>query len=197
MYRVTFASGIRGAWIAPALAVAFSLFWESACAAQGAMDLPGGENFKEMRITGGERLILLGGKLKSIEENTELRLIAASEENENLTVRADRIDFFYAESADEPARIVRVVADGNVSFVMESTRRVLRGDKMTWFVAENKVEFAGNPAVVTEDGTLTGRSIVHYLDEGRTVVEKPRGEFLIPEKEDTKEESKTEEEKTP
>ena len=55
-------------------------------------------------------------------------------------------------------------------------------------LADNRVEFHGNPKIVTEQGVLTARSFIHYVAEDRTVVRNPRGVFVIPEQEDKKEE---------
>ena len=193
--------------------LAFTAFAQSACTAQAAMQLPGGENFKEMRITDGERMVVLRGKLKSLEDHIELRLIGASEEAENVTVKADKIEFFYdvvpgemaageettgvAESsvtdeqekpAENETEAAATASPGTVSFTMESSKRELQADEVTWFTADNRAEFRGNPRVVSEDGTLTGTSIVHYLSEDRTVVQNPRAVFVIPEKEEVEKE---------
>lgn len=148
-------------------------------AAQKSTQLPGGKDFKEMRIIDGERMVFSQEKPKSIEEHVELRLIAASEEDENLTVRADKIEFFYAEDTGE---LARVTATGNVSFIMDPSKVELHGDTVIWLTAENKVELRGSPKAIGEGWTLTGGSIVYYIEEGRGEVRKPRGEFVIPQK---------------
>lgn len=161
-------------------------------AAEGAMELPGARNFEEIRITDGDLLQLLEGNWR-LEGNVELQLIAASEQDEDVTVKADRIDFLFDEETDE---LSRIVATGNVSFTMQASERELRAQRVTWLMAENKVEFHGNPEAVIEGGTMTGESIIYYIEEDRAVVKRPRGAFPIPDKEDKKEEGKAEEEGT-
>jgi lipopolysaccharide transport protein LptA len=102
-----------------------------------------------------------------------------------VTLKADRIDFFYA---GDPQELDKVVASGNVSFTMETSMRQLQADEVTWFTADNKVEFRGNPKVISERGTLTGESIVHYLSDDRTAVVKPRAVFIVPEKKEAEKE---------
>ncbi len=194
MFRLVFVSIVRGA--AVGLALGFALTWGSAFAAEGGLELPGAESFKEIEIVGGERLILADGKMKSLEENVELLLIPTLEKDENLRVKADRIDFSYDEEA-EMATFARVLAKGNVSLTMETSKDQLLADELTWSVADNKAELRGNPRAVTEKYTLTGELIVYYITEGRGMVTKPRGTFVIPEKKkDTEEEAKKEEEAT-
>ena len=194
MFRLVFVSIVRGA--AVGLALGFALTWGSAFAAEGGLELPGAESFKEIEIVGGERLILADGKMKSLEENVELLLIPTLEKDENLRVKADRIDFSYDEEA-EMATFARVLAKGNVSLTMETSKDQLLADELTWSVADNKAELRGNPRAVTEKYTLTGELIVYYITEGRGMVTKPRGTFVIPEKKkDTEEEAQKEEEAT-
>ena len=167
--------------------LAFLWFAEPACMAQQTdIQLPGGEDFKEMHITDGERMVFLQGKLESLEEHVELRLTAASEDGENVKLRADRISFSYAEDTQE---LDKVVASGNVSFTMETSERQLQADEVTWFTVDNRAEFRGDPKVISERGTLTGDSIVHYLSDDRTVVTKPRAVFVIPDAEETEKET--------
>ncbi len=156
------------------------------CGAQPGVQMPGGEKFKEMRILDGERLEIPGGKPRLLEGHVQLQLIAASEEDENVTVNADKIEFFYDEESEE---LARVVASGSVSFVMETSRRQLQADEAIWFTADNRAEFQGNPTVTDERGTLTGDSVVYHVGDDLIVVTKPRGVFLIPEKEEAEEES--------
>jgi|GEM_PF-3334491 len=185
-------------WVSAALLAvsAFVEFAHPVCIAQGAIEFPGGENFKEMRITDGERFTFFqGGKPKSLEENVELKLIAASDEDKNATVRADKIEFFYAEDTGELARIV---ATGKVSFLVEPSRKEvltpkdsqeameLHGETVTWITSKNTVELQGNSRAKGEGWTLTGKSIVYNIEEGSGQVMKPRGTFVIPKREDTK-----------
>jgi hypothetical protein len=186
-----FASMVRGALVG--LALGFGLMWGSALAAEGGLALPGADSFKEIEIVGGERLILADGKMESLEEDVELLLIPTLEEDENLRVKADRIDFSYDEGT-QMATFSRVVAKGNVSLTMETSKDQLLADELTWSVADNKAELRGNPRAVTEQYTLTGELIVYYITEGRGVVTKPRGTFVIPEKKDAEEETKKGEE---
>ena len=162
---------------------AITAFGPTLCAAQAMLELPGAANFKEMRILDGERLIFSERKLKSLEENVKLLFISTSEKVEDLLVEADRLDFVYDEKTGE---LAQVAATGHVRFTMESSKRQLRADTVTWFIAENKAEFRRNPTIVSERGTLTGESITHYFSEDRTVVKKPRAIFTIPEKKEQK-----------
>jgi len=191
VYRLRFASIARGAVVG--LAFGFGLLWGSAFAAEGGLALPAAERFKEITIISGERLILAGGRIESLQDDVELLLIAAVEKEENVGIKADRIDFSYDKTAETPV-FSRVVAQGNVSLTTETSKDQLLADKLIWSVAENKAELSGKPRAVTKEYTLTGESIVYYIGEGRGVVTKPRGTFVIPEKKDTKEETKKEEE---
>jgi len=187
-------------WVSAAFLAGFAFIelWQPVCIAQDAIEFPGGENFKEMQITDGERFTFFQeGKPKSLEENVELRLIAASDEDKNATVRADKIEFFYAEDTGELARIV---ATGKVSFFVEPSRKEmltpedsqeameLHGDTVTWITSDNTVELQGNPRAKGEGWILTGESIVYNIEEGSGRVMKPRGSFVIPKKEDLKQE---------
>jgi len=156
------------------------------CAAQPDTQLPGGEKYKEMRIVDGERMEILHGKPRMLEEHVQLQLVAASEAEEDVTVDADRIEFFYDEESEE---LDRVVASGSVSFIMETSRRQLQADETIWFTADNRAEFRGNPTVTDERGTFTGDSIVYHVSDDLIVVTKPRAVFLIPEKEEADEQA--------
>jgi hypothetical protein len=191
VHTLRFASIARGAVVG--LALGFGLVWGSAFAAEGGLALPAAERFKEITIISGERLILAGGRIESLQDDVELLLIPAVEKEENVGIKADRIDFSYDETAETSA-FSRVVAQGNVSLTTETSKDQLLADKLIWSVAENKAELSGKPRAVTKEYTLTGESIVYYIGEGRGVVTKPRGTFVIPEKKDTKEETKKEEE---
>lgn len=187
--------------------LAFIEFAQPVCTAQGAIQFPGGENFKEMRITDGERFrFFQEGKPKSLEESVELKLIAASDEDKNATVRADKIEFLYAEDTGE---LARVVATGNVSFFIEPSRTEalesegsheameLHGETVTWITSKNKVELRGNPRAKGEGWTLTGESILYDLEEDHGEVIKPRATFVIPKKEDTKQKEQGEKKNKP
>ena len=154
---------------------AFIEFARPVCIAQDAIELPGGENFKEMHITDGERFTFFQeGKPKSLEENVELKLIAASDEDKNVTVKADKIEFFYAE---DTGKLARIAATGKVSFFVEPSRKEmlepgdpqdameLHGDTVTWITSKNTVELQGNPRAEGEGWALTGESIVYDIEE--------------------------------
>jgi len=170
------------------LLAVLAFFWlpEPLCTAQPDAQLPGGEKFKEMRIDDAERLEIPGGKPGLLEGHVQLQLVAASEEEEDVTVNADKIEFFYDEESGE---LARVVASGSVSFTMATSQRQLRADEAIWFTADNRAEFRGNPTVTDERGTLIGDSIVYHVSDDLIVVTKPRGAFLIPEKEPADEET--------
>jgi hypothetical protein len=163
-----------------------SYFPQPLCTAQLDAQLPGGEKYKEMRIVDGERMEILHGRPRSLEEHVQLQLIATSEEEEDVTVNADKIEFFYDEESEE---LDRVVASGSVSFMMETSGRQLQADEAIWFAADNRAEFRGNPTVTDERGTFTGDSVVYHVSDDLIVVTKPRAVFLIPEKEQADEET--------
>ena len=59
MFRITPLCNICRVLVALALALASGSLAKPACAAQDAVELPGAENFREVRIVGGERLVLM------------------------------------------------------------------------------------------------------------------------------------------
>lgn len=187
MCRVTVVSSICRTFAALAVAAALGTFRESSCSAQDKLEMAGTERFKEIEIVGGELLTLTtDGKMESLEGDVELLFIAASEKDEDVTLKADRLDFFYDEKAAEPApdpTPALVVAKGNVSLSTES--HVLAADELRLSVAENKAELRGSPKATGKkyEYELRGEFILYDMDEGRVQVRKPRGTIVTPKKE--------------
>ncbi len=201
MCRIMVVSSICRMFVMLALAAAVGALWESSCPAQDKVEMPGAERFKEMEIVGGELLTLTAdGRIESLEGDVELLFIAASEKDENVTLKADRLDFFYDDKTDEPTRDptpALVVAKGNMSLATQS--HLLRADELRLSMAENRAELRGSPEATGKEYEykLRGEVIVYDMDEGRIQVRKPRGTIVTPKKEDAKQKEREKEGNSP
>jgi len=196
MCRIMVVASICRVLIALALVAALSTSRESSCAEQDKLEMPAAERFKEMEIVGGDLLTLTtDGKMESLEGDVELLFIAASQEDEDVTLKADRLDFFYDEKKADPTpdpTPALVVAKGNVS--LSTPSHVLSADESRMSVAENKAELRGSPKATGKkyEYELRGEFIVYDMDEGRVQVRKPRGTIVTPKKEVTKQQKQEE-----
>ncbi|MDH5525017.1 MAG: lipopolysaccharide transport periplasmic protein LptA [Desulfobulbaceae bacterium] len=94
-----------------------------------------------------------------------------------LIIRSDEMTVYYlseAEKAAQPAgdarKIKKLFATGNVE--INNQGWVATGDNMEYFELERKVLITGNTKVWQDNNLVTGDSVLLYLDEGKSVVER-------------------------
>lgn len=99
----------------------------------------------------------------------------------NLVIHADEMTVVYA--VDSPAaggppvqesglhsKIEKLLARGNVKIVQEDWTAA--GDSMTYSAADRVATLAGNARAWQDKNEVTGETIILYLDEGKSVVQK-------------------------
>lgn len=94
-----------------------------------------------------------------------------------LVIRSDEMTVYYLsdeEKAKLPAgdtrKLKKLYATGNVEIQNEGW--VATGDKMDYFEVERKVLLTGNTKVWQDNNLVTGDSVMLYLDEGKSIVER-------------------------
>lgn len=94
----------------------------------------------------------------------------------DLTIHADQMTVDYKPSAKSEAdadvtrKINKLFAKGHVKIIKEGW--ISTGDTMEYNTGEGKVLVAGNARVWQDRNMVSGDSIILYLDEGRSVVER-------------------------
>ena len=104
-----------------------------------------------------------------------------------LTIHADKMTVYYfsneeiaKQPTDEKQKIKKLFASGNVEIQNEGW--VATGDNVEFFQKERKVRLTGNSKVLQGNNMVTGDSVLLYLDEGKSIVEKSekkKGERVI------------------
>lgn len=97
----------------------------------------------------------------------------------DLTIHADQMTVDYKPSSESEAagdvtrKIKKLFAKGNVKIIKEGW--ISTGDTMEYNTEEGKVLVRGNARVWQDRNMVSGESIILYLDEGRSVVERGAG----------------------
>ncbi len=103
-----------------------------------------------------------------------------------LTIHADKMTVYYFSNEEiakqppgETQKIKKLFASGNVEIQNEGW--VATGDNVEFFQNERKARLTGNTKVLQGNNMVTGDSLLLYLDEGKSIVEKSKkkGERVI------------------
>jgi lipopolysaccharide export system protein LptA len=110
---------------------------------------------------------------------------------EDVTIYSDKLIIYYGENQEQ---VDKIEASGSVRILQ--TNRIGTGGHALYESKEGKITLTINPKVAQDKDSVTGKVIVYYLDEDRSVVtsgEKARVEAVIhpkpgsgPKKNDTK-----------
>ena len=105
----------------------------------------------------------------------------------DIVINADEMTVNYSATASEKTgnepqdekitqKIKTILARGNVKVVKGDWTAT--GDTMRYFSSERKVRLSGNAKAWQDQNQISGKHIIMYLDEGRSVVERssPQGE---------------------
>lgn len=84
----------------------------------------------------------------------------------DLTIYADSMLVFYKEDGGD---VTQIDANGNVRVVRES--RVITSKSATYYAAEEKVIFTGEPRAVDGDNIVSGTKITYFTVADRFLVE--------------------------
>lgn len=85
---------------------------------------------------------------------------------QDVTIYSDRLEVYYGEESDE---VDKVVATGNVRIVQ--TDRVGTGGHAVYETKQGRITLSDKPRVTKGNDTVSGATIVYYVDEERSVVE--------------------------
>lgn len=85
---------------------------------------------------------------------------------EDLTILADRMEFFFDEKMEE---VIKIVALGNVR--IHSKGRNATAEKAEYYDREAKVILTGNPKAWQDEDLVTGYRMTLFLKEDRSIVE--------------------------
>ena len=91
-----------------------------------------------------------------------------------LTIRSDEMTVFYIESKGgkdnkTTSQMDRLICKNNVKITQEDWLGT--GDRMDYFARERKVVLTGNAKAWQGPNMVSGKTIVYYLDEKRSIVE--------------------------
>jgi lipopolysaccharide export system protein LptA len=96
-----------------------------------------------------------------------------------MTIRAAEMTVYYLSNEEkakmpqsEERSLKKLFASGNVEIQNEGMTGT--GDKMEYYEAERKMILIGNSKVWQDNNLVTGHTVVVYLDQGKSIVE--RGE---------------------
>lgn len=84
---------------------------------------------------------------------------------EDLTIYSEKLVIYYGENQEQ---VDRIEAIGSVRILQ--TNRVGTGGHAVYESKEGKITLSGNPKVTQDKDSVTGKLIVYYLDEDRSVV---------------------------
>jgi lipopolysaccharide export system protein LptA len=83
-----------------------------------------------------------------------------------MTIYADRMLVYYKENTGE---VTMIEASGNVKLYKNT--RVITSGKATYYAAEDKVVFTGEPRAVDGENMITGSTMTYYITQDRSLVE--------------------------
>lgn len=91
-----------------------------------------------------------------------------------LTIRSEEMTVFYTESKGgkdnaTTSQMDRLICKNNVKITQEDWLGT--GDRMDYFAKERKVILSGNAKTWQGPNMVSGKTIIYYLDEKRSVVE--------------------------
>ena len=91
-----------------------------------------------------------------------------------LNIRSDEMTVFYTESKGgkdnkTTSQMARLICKKNVKITQEDWLGT--GDRMDYFAKERKVVLTGNAKAWQGPNMVSGKTIIYYLDEKRSVVE--------------------------
>ncbi len=90
-------------------------------------------------------------------------------ESDGVTVYADRMEVFYSE---DTGQIIRIEYEGAVKMIKD--KRAIVAERATYYGAEEKIDFRGDPRILEGDNLVTGSKIFYYPSKDRVVVEDSR-----------------------
>ena len=92
----------------------------------------------------------------------------------SLTIRSDEMTVFYSDSKDGAGQQVssqmeKLICINNVQVVQDDWLGT--SDRMDYFAKERKVILSGNAKAWQGQNMVSGKTIIYYLDEKRSIVE--------------------------
>ena len=90
---------------------------------------------------------------------------------DDLTIYSDKLIIYYGEkkdAKDQADQVDKIEAVGNVRIIQ--TNRIGTGGHALYESKEGKVTLSINPKVTQDKDSVTGKVIVYYLDEDRSLV---------------------------
>ena len=128
---------------------------------------------------GSEPIQIEADKMVSLKgENAVLFSGNVDAKQGDLIIRSDEMTVYYLsdeEKAQLPAgdtrKLKKLFATGNVE-IQRGEGWTATGDNMEYFETERKVRLTGNAKVLQDNNLVTGQSVLLYLDEGKSIVER-------------------------
>lgn len=87
----------------------------------------------------------------------------------DITIHADKMLVFYTEDG---GNVTKIEATGNVKVLKES--RIITSKAATYFAAEDRVVFTGDPRAMDGDNIVSGDKMNYFIKDDRFLVEKSR-----------------------
>ena len=84
----------------------------------------------------------------------------------DMTIYADKMLVTYKENTGE---VTKIEASGNVKLYKNT--RLITSNNATYYAAEDKVVFTGEPRAVDGENIITGSTMTYYIAEDRSHVE--------------------------
>ncbi len=84
---------------------------------------------------------------------------------EDVTIYSDKLVIYYGDKQDQ---VDKIEAIGSVRILQ--TNRIGTGGHALYESREGKITLSGNPKVTQDKDSITGKVIVYYLDDDRSVV---------------------------
>lgn len=103
--------------------------------------------------------------------------VVLNDKENDLTILADRIQFFFDEKMEE---VKRALATGNVRITQENKRSF--SERAEYFPSEDRAVLTGNPKVWQDEDQVSGSRITLFFKEDRAIAEggeKGRVEAII------------------
>ncbi len=84
---------------------------------------------------------------------------------ETMTIFSEKMRVYYAEDG----KITKIEAGGGVKLI--KGERVITSEEATYFAAEEKVVFTGQPKAVEGTSMVTGTKMIYLMKDDRSIVE--------------------------
>ncbi|OGR05286.1 MAG: lipopolysaccharide transport periplasmic protein LptA [Deltaproteobacteria bacterium RIFOXYD12_FULL_50_9] len=124
---------------------------------------------------GKDAVVVFSGRVEAkqgdlVMHSDQMRVFYATDDNNKNDIKTTPPQ----DQIAAPQKIQKLVATGNVEIIQENW--IGTSDTLEYSEVERKVVLIGNAKVRQDNNIVVGETIVHYLDEGKSIVQRGSGQ---------------------